>query len=159
MTYIPSTPVKYVKASTTAAAAGFGTHLWDYLSNQDGEFCRKDTAAYNNTRLKGLFFSNWFFACGGTSFDYQFGCIYNTIGENVAISNYKGNTAYKASFLGGMEQYGAGVYAYWHSTMVNIGVPIYGVNASKSRNSVGATNNTSRNLSSHIFMLPIAENK
>lgn len=159
MTYIPSTHIKYVKASTTAAALGFDTHLWDYLSNQDGEFCRKNTATYNNTRLKGLFFSNWFFDCIGTSLDYQFACIYNTIGENIAISSYTGNATYKASFLGGMDQYGLGLCYFWSSTVVHVGVPIYGVNLSRARNTAGSTRNTSRHLSSHIFMLPIAENK
>jgi len=157
MTYIPSTPIKYVKADSTATATGFGTHLWDFASNQDAEFCRKATASYDNTKLKGLYFSNWHFNIGAFSLDYQYNVFYNTLGDNITVSNYTGNQSYKNAYVGSMTQ----IYsvAPWWNSIVALGAPKYGINSSGTKNSVGAARSTSRNLNSHIFMLPIAENK
>ena len=157
MSYLPETPIKYVKAATTATALNFGTHLWDYLDNQDAEFCRKSTARYDNTPLKGLYYSNWFFNIGSFSVDWQFTVRFNTVGDNFVDTNYSGATFYRNIYMCNMSQiYGTTLY---HSSVMALGSPIYGINSSATKNSVGAARATSRNLSSHIFMLPVAENQ
>lgn len=157
MTYLPNTPIKYVKTATSVSVAGFGTHLWDYLSNQDAEFCRRTTATYDNTPLKGLYFSNWFFNIGGFSaLDMFHYVIFNTINETVSRDSYTGASLYKNLYVSSMTQ-NTNTIPHWHN-VIALGTPKFAINSSLSEYK-GAPRNTGRELNSHIFMLPIAENK
>jgi len=157
MTYIPSTPIKYVKADSVASEAGFGTYLWDFLYTQDAEFCRKTTASYDNTRLKGLYFSNWHFNVGAFSGDYQYYVQYNTIGEDNIPVDYSGSQFYKNAYIGSMSE--VSYVLVWWNNIVALGTPKYGINSSEAINSILRPQYTTRDLNSHLFMLPISENR
>lgn len=168
MTYLPSTPVKYCKIKTAGVgtAAGFGLHLWNCQENQDAEFSTKGNAKYNNTPLKGLFFSNWFFNCGGLTADYYFNCKYNTINDSTTFTGYttfftNEPDLYKNMYMGSMNQWFNGVnYPSLFAGSINsIGQPMFQINYSNAKNSVPTTLNTSSHLSTHIFLLPVSENK
>ncbi len=49
---------------------------------------------------------------------------------------------------------------YWNGSVQSlVGQPLFRINYSATRDSVGAARGTASHLSSHIFLLPIAENK
>ncbi len=166
MSYLPSTPIKFCKMKAVSSATGFGLHLFNHEDTQDAEFCTKGSARYNNTKLKGLYFANWFFNTGGSTADWQFTCKYNTIDNTTAFgsgTSFHGSPNYPINlFMGSMFQWYTGLSQppYWNGSVQSVvGQPLFRINYSATRNSVGAARSTSSHLSSHIFLLPIAENK
>jgi len=167
MSYLPATAVKFCSVSSVVSggATGFGLHLFNMGSNQDAELSSKGNARYNNTPLMGLYFFNWFINFGGTSADYQFNCKYNTVDDTTTFTGYQtsfpvGPNYYKNIAIGSVNQYHVGVnYPSLYPNVQTVGQPLFRINFNYTRNSVGAIRGTSSHTSTHMFMLPVGENR
>lgn len=167
MSYLPSTTFKFCSVTTAinGGAIGFGLHLFNMDSNQDAEFSNKGNARYNNTPLKGLYFFNWFIDFGGTSADYYFNCKYNTLDDATVFTGYQtsfpvGNNYKKNIGIGSINQYHNGYnYPSLYPNIQTVGQPLFKINYNFTRNSVSATRATNSNTSTHLFLIPISENR
>lgn len=166
MSYLPSTPVKYCQIKTASTATGFSLHLWDCQENQDAEFSTKGNAKYNNTPLKGMYFSNWTLLLGGLTADYNYNCKYNTVDDATTFTGYTSfftnePDIHKNSYMGSMNQYLNGVNypSLFAGTINAVGQPMFRLNFWIARNSTSATMGTNSHRDTHIFLLPVSENK
>lgn len=167
MSYLPSTAVKFcsVASAVSGGATGFGLHLFNMDSNQDAEFSNKGSARYNNTPLKGLYFFNWFINFGGTSADYYFNCKYNTLDDTTVFTGYQTSFPVGASYaknigIGSVNQfYNGNQYASLYPNVQTVGQPLFRINFNASKNSLGVIRGTTSHVSTHLFMLPISENR